>query len=110
MLRHRVAVHRLERRRDDVDPENHARAAAVRLVVDLTRAERRRFAVVEEAQLERRAEHGRKRALLGEPGEGMRNESEDVDSHGESAKPCATTIRPLSRSTFRTQASTSGSD
>ena len=50
------------------------------------------------------------RPLLGQPRERMRYESEDVDSHSESAKPGATTIRPLSTSTFRTQDSTSGSD
>ena len=109
-LRPLVAVHRLERSGDDVDAQHHARAAAVRLVVDLAGAKRRRVAVVEETQLELRAEHARDRPLLGEPGEGVRDECEDVDSHSGSAKPGAITIRPPSRSTFRTQASTSGSD
>ena len=104
------AVRGVERGRDDVDAEHHAGAAAVRLVVDLPGAERRRVAVVEEAELELAPEHARKRLLLGEPGEGMGNEGEDVDSHPGSAKPAATTIRPPSRSTDRTQASTSGRD
>jgi hypothetical protein len=42
------AVHGVKRSRDDVDAQHHAGAAAVRLVVDLARAERRRVAVVEE--------------------------------------------------------------
>ncbi len=67
-----AAVGGVERSRDDVDAEHHAGAAPVRLVVDLAGAERRRVAVVEEAELELRPEHARKRLLLGEPGEGMR--------------------------------------
>ena len=39
-----LAVDRLERGRDDVDAEHHARAAAVGLVVDLACAQRRRVA------------------------------------------------------------------
>ncbi len=104
------AVHRLECGRDDVDAEHHSRSAAVRLVVDLPGAERCGFAVVDEPQLELHAEHARDRLLLGQPGEGMRDEGEDVDSHSGFAKPAAITIRPPSRSTFRTQASTSGRD
>ena len=109
-LRPRIAVHGLERGRDDVDAQHHAGAAAVGLVVDLAGAERRRLAVVEEPQVELGPEHRADRPLLGEPGEGVRDECEDVDSHCESAKPGAITIRPPSTSTFRTQASTSGSD
>ena len=107
-----AAVRGVERRRDDVDAQHHPGAAAVRLVVDLAGAERRRVAVVEEAQLELAAEHARERLLLGEPGEGVGNEGEDVELQGitGSAKPGATTIRPPSRSTDRTQASTSGRD
>ena len=33
-----AAVHRIERRGDDVDAQHHAGAAAVRVVVDLARA------------------------------------------------------------------------
>ena len=40
----RAAVDRVERGCDDVDPEHHAGAAAVRLVVDLAGAQRRRVA------------------------------------------------------------------
>ena len=77
------AVGRVERGRDDVDAQHHARAAAVRLVVHLAGLERRRVAVVEQAELELSAEHGRERALLGEPGERMRDEREDIDSQGD---------------------------
>src|SRR5204863_1554783 len=68
----------------------------------------------EQAQVELVPEHGRDGTLLGEPREGMRNECEYVELQGTAApqgswKPCATTIRPRSRSTSRTQASTSGS-
>ena len=52
----KVAVDGLERRRHDVDAQHHPGAAAVRVVVDLTRGERRRVAVVEDAKLELRAE------------------------------------------------------
>ncbi len=55
------AVRAIERRRDDVDAQHHPRAAAVRLVVHLAGAERRRVAVVEEAQLELGAEDVRDR-------------------------------------------------
>ena len=76
-----AAVHRVERRRDDVDAQHHPGAAAVRLVVDLARAERRRVAVAEQPELELVAEHARERLLLREPREGVRDESEDVDAH-----------------------------
>ena len=77
-----VAVRGPKRGVDDVDAEHHAGAAAVGIVVHLPRAERRRIAVVEEAQLELGAEHGRERLLLGEPAEGVRDLGEDVDAHG----------------------------
>ena len=67
-----AAVGGLERGGDDVDAQDHPRAAAVRLVVDLAGAERRRVAVVEEAQLELAAEDVRDRPLLGQPGIGVR--------------------------------------
>jgi hypothetical protein len=78
-----TAVHRVERGRDDVDAQDHARAAAVRLVVDLAALERRGVAVVEEAELELGAEDGRERPLLGEPGERVRDEREDIDAQSE---------------------------
>src|SRR3954467_2671202 len=108
-LRPVLAIHGRERSGHDVDAKDHARAAAVRLVVDLPGAKRRRVAVVEEPQLELCPEDARDRPLLGEPREGVRDKCEDVDSHSGSAKPGAITIRPWARSTFRTQASTSGS-
>ena len=78
-----VSVGDVQRRRDDVDPQDHARAAAVRLVVDLAVPERRRVAVVEQAELELGSEHGSERPLLGEPGERVRDEREDIDSQSE---------------------------
>ena len=76
------AVDRVESGRDDVDPENHPRAAAVRLVVDLASRERRRVAVAEQAELELGTEHGSDRTLLGEPGERVWDEREDIDAQG----------------------------
>ena len=76
-----VAVDRLERRRDDVDAQHHPCTAAVRRVVDLAGAQRRRVAVVEEPELELGAENGGDRLLLGQPAEGMRNLGEDVETH-----------------------------
>ena len=49
-------------------------------VVNLALPERRRVAVVDQAQVELRPEDGRKRALLGEPGERVRDEREDIDA------------------------------
>ena len=66
---------------DDVDAQEHARPAAVRLVVHLPGPERRVVAVAEEAELELVAEDTRERALLREPGECMRDEREDVEAH-----------------------------
>ena len=89
---HRVgrlaAVGGLERSGDDVHAQHHPRSAAVRLVVDLSRAQRRRVAVVEEPQLELAAEDARDRALLGEPRIGVRNEGEDVDAQGRLFRVC----------------------
>ena len=56
-MRRSRAVRRVEGGRDDVDAQHHPGTAAVRLVVDLPRAQRGRIAVVEEAQLELCAEH-----------------------------------------------------
>ncbi len=44
-------VHGLQRRVDDVDPDQHPRTASVWSVVDLPVRERRRVAVVEQAQV-----------------------------------------------------------
>ena len=75
-----AAVDALERRGDDVHPQDHPRAAAVRLVVDL--APRRPVAVVEEAQVELAAEDGGDGALLGDGSEDMGYEREDVEAQG----------------------------
>ena len=77
-----AVVHRVERSRDDVDPQHHAGAAAVGLVVDLRSAQRCAVTVREEPQIELGPEHGGHRPLLRQPGEGMRNESEDIELHG----------------------------
>ena len=76
-----AAVDGIQCRGHDVDAQEHPGSAAVRLVVDLTRAERAEVAVVEEAQLEPVTEHGRQRALLRQPCEGVGNEGEDVELH-----------------------------
>ena len=78
----RVAVDGLERSRDDVDAQHHAGTAAVRLVVHLAGAQRRRVAIVEEAQVELGAEHRGERPLLGHPRERVRNLGEDVETQG----------------------------
>jgi hypothetical protein len=78
-----LAVGRFERGRDDVDAQDHACAAAVRVIVDLAVPERRRVAVVEQPELELGAEDRGERPLLGEPGERMRKEREDIDSQSE---------------------------
>src|SRR5919197_53210 len=74
-------VDRLQRGGDDVDTQYHARAAAVRLVVDLPRPERRRLAVAEQPKIQLAAEDRRDRSLLAEPGERVRNIGEDVELH-----------------------------
>ena len=79
--RGRVAVGGLERGRDDVDPQHHPRAAPVRRVVDLAGTQRRRVAVVEEPQLELRAENRGNGLLLGQPAESVWNLGEDVEAH-----------------------------
>ena len=75
-----VSVGRVERRCDDVDPQHHARPAAVRVVVHLPLVERCRVAVAEQAKVELRPEDGSERPLLGEPGERVRDEREDIDA------------------------------
>ena len=76
-----LAVDGLERRRDDVDPQHHPGAAAVRRVVDLAGTQRRRVAVVEEPELELGAEDGGDRLLLGQPAERVWHLGEDVETH-----------------------------
>ena len=76
-----AAVGGFQRRGDDIHTQHHSRAAAVGVVVDLPGAERRRVAVTEQTKVELTAEHGRDGALLGEPREGVRDQSEDVYLH-----------------------------
>ena len=76
-----ISVGGLQRRVDDVDAQHHPGAAAVRRVVHLAGIERRRVAVVEEAQLVPRAERVLHRALRGEPVERLREEREHVQPH-----------------------------
>ena len=77
----RAAVDGVERRRDDIDAQHHPRPAAVRVVVDLTGAQRGRVAVVEDAELELVPENRRQRTSLADPVERSRNEREDVEAH-----------------------------
>ena len=77
-----AAVDRVECGRDDIHPQDHPRAAAVRFVVHLTGAERRRVAVREQPQVELGAEDRGDRALFGEPREGVGYECENVELHG----------------------------
>ena len=81
-LLRRVAVDRVERCRDHVDAQHHAGTATVRLVVHLAGPERRRVAIVEEAQLELGSEHRGERPLLRHPRERVRNLGEDVEAQG----------------------------
>ena len=75
-----LVVRRFECGCDHVDAQHHARAAAVRVVVDLAVPERRRVAVVEQPQVELGPENGSEGPLLGEPGERVREEREDIDA------------------------------
>jgi hypothetical protein len=75
-----VSVSRVERRRDDVDPQHHARAAPVGVVVHLPFVERCRVPVAEQAKVELGPEDGSEGPLLGEPGERVRDEREDIDA------------------------------
>ena len=75
------AVDGVERGRDDVDAQHHPRPAAVRVVVDLAGGQRRRVAVVEDAELELGAEDRRERTALPDPRERVGNEREDVEAH-----------------------------
>ena len=109
----RVAVGSLERGRDDIDPQDHARTAAVGRVVDLPGAQGRRIAVVEEAKLELRAENGGERLLLGQPAEGMWHLGEDVETHpgqgiGQLMKPGLRSTTPFAVSIARIASSIMG--
>src|SRR5258708_6815648 len=109
-MRGALAVHRVERRGDDVDPQDHPRPTPVRLVVDLAVLQPRQVAGGEEPQVELVPEHRRDRPLLGQPRERVRDEREDVELHQSSTvNPSATTMRPPVRSTSRTQSSIIGS-
>ncbi len=77
----RSAVDGVECGSHDVDTKHHARPAAVRVIVDLPRAERCGLPVVEDAKLELGAENRRERATLANPVERGRNEREDVETH-----------------------------
>ncbi len=76
-----AAVDGVQRGRDNVHAKHHARAAAVRLVVDLAALERREVPVVEKPQVKPGPEHRGHRAALGEPSEGGGDEGEDVELH-----------------------------
>jgi hypothetical protein len=72
-------VDTFERCRDHVDAEHHARAAAVRLVVDLAARERRPVAIVEEPKVELAPEDRGDGSLLGHGCKDMGHEREDID-------------------------------
>ena len=77
-----LAVHGVERGRDDVDSQHHPGAAA-----GTARRRPGRLAAAScrgtlEPQLELGAENGGNRPLLGHPGEGVRDLGEDVEAHG----------------------------
>ena len=80
MLRN-PSVDGVERGGDHVHAQHHPGAAPVRLVVHLAGGQRGRVAVVEDAEVELRAENGRDRTSPPEPLEGVRNEREDVEAH-----------------------------
>src|SRR6185295_8281446 len=69
----------VQRRVYGVNPEHHARSAAVGGVVDLTAAERRRLAVVEEANLRAELERVGDVPLAEKPLEPLGEEGEDVN-------------------------------
>jgi hypothetical protein len=80
-----LAVHGAQGGIDDVDPQDHPRPAPIWRVVDLAVGERRRVAVVEEAQVMAEAQRVADVTLALEPVEPFREEGEDVDVHGASA-------------------------
>ena len=77
----KLAVHRLQRRGHDVDAQDHPGAAPVRIVVNLSRRERRGIPVVEESEVELAADDRRDWTALADPGERARNQREDVEAH-----------------------------
>ena len=70
-----LTVRRVERSRTD--------RLATGGAVDLAVPKRRRVAVVEQPELQLGAENRGERPLLGEPGERVRKEREDIDSQSE---------------------------
>lgn len=78
-----AAIDGVESRSNDVDAQDHTRAAAIRLVVHLPGPERSRVAVAEDAKVELASEYGSDRTPLPQPFEGARDEREDVESHDE---------------------------
>ena len=81
-----AVVHRIQGSRDDVHAQHHACTTAVGLVVDLGSTKRRAVAVRKEPQIELGPEDGCDRTLLRQPGEGMRNQSEDIELHGRASQ------------------------
>ena len=77
-----ATVDRVEGGRDDVHAQHHPGAAAVGIVVDLTRPQGCRVPVAEQPQVEATAENGGDRTLLGEPAEGMWDEGKNVELQG----------------------------
>lgn len=75
---HPLAVGRLQRRVDHVDPQHHPGAAAVRRVVDLAPGQRGRVAVVEQPQLVAFFQRVLDRSLCLQPVERLWEEGEDV--------------------------------
>ena len=74
-------VDRVERRRDDVDAQHHAGARRRRARRRPAGHERRVVAVGVQPQVELAAENRRDGALLGQPGERVRDEREDIELH-----------------------------
>jgi hypothetical protein len=73
-----LPVGRVQRRVDGVDPQHHAGPAAVGRVINLAAAERRRVAVIEEADLRPPLERVAQVPLPEEPLEPLGEEGEDV--------------------------------
>src|SRR4029453_5214256 len=83
-----------------VHAKHHPGAASVGLVVDLAGGEGRVVPVVEEPKVELVSEHGRNRPLLREPGERMREESEDVELQETAVKQVSCEARSLAQWRF----------
>src|SRR6266511_2294908 len=82
---------------DDVDAQNHPRAAPVRSVVDLPGAQWSRVAVVEQPQLAAVPQRVLDVALGGEPLERLRKEGENVEPHVAGYSRISTTTRRSAR-------------